>query len=586
MILFVTDNESIYNSSQQTNKLLFEPYHFLRCSFMQDSELQLFNLTLNAIEYKAAEYMLKTLYRDIIRFEKENFLVNKFLATRSKQSQLQTLLYINYWHLLTAKYGIELCVQKMLDYNREQLFSKIDFHLSAKYALLKVNESLLLDKELTVKIIDERSPGRFNKLLKQFYYRTYQACSSVLKKVRTPSISTQKHILVFLYDAPSIHIVLAEFLELVTLQKEKIFLSIIEVSNNVTNKIKASAKKYECENIAVYNFEEFRCGHSVIHTDIFSFLESQHKAYSVCRKHNYLDAIELRYAWVNNIFNRLMPDASLYLGVLEMGRAVSDVSRYHQKPSVNVDYGMFSNDPYFMESNIKFTYRACISKTSSEIWRERKDPTHYHEIIGFCKLDLAKKATPDKKHFFSEYKLNIKSKTVVFASTWTGNNKLYEYEKRMIVKNLSQICLKNNWNLIVKKHPSESDTIVDDVLKNQPAQCVANTDINIYELLSYCDFLSTQSSSIVSEALYMDKPFCYISLSKEVNVNSYSAMAHEELVQVFYDFETLENFLSTLFIKENYLNFVNAMQPLKEKYLFKTDGLASQRLLNLLLEKC
>ncbi len=584
MELFITDNINTYSKSSHQFKAFFEPHQFVSCSFLDNETLENLNLSFNAVEYKASEKMLEKLYTNITDWINQQFRVNKYLATRKNSDRIHTLLYTNYWRYLIEKIALEICTGELCALPQSEKITSLLFCLSDKFELLKMNEDNLLRIPIWYSFYKGKRESVFKKRLKQLYYYGYYNVIGRLKKIRKPSLSSQKHIVLFLYDAPSIQVVVSVFFDIVKQNKEKIFLSIIEVSTAASEKIRASAKSHECENIAVYDFEEFRCPSNTSHRDFYDFMESQNSAHSVFKKYDPLFQIDVLYEWAGNIFRKLKPDASLYLGVLDMGRIVSDVSRYFKKPSINVEYGMFSNDPFFMESNIEFTHRACISSNASKIWRQRKDPSLHHHVIGFCKLDMAEKVKVDRKGFFEKHSLNTSQKTILFASTWTGNNKLYEAEKRIIAKNLSEMCNKNQWNLIIKKHPSETDNIVNDAINKKFSGQVVfeNNETDTYELIKLSDFLCTQSSSIVTEALYMDVPFCYVSLAEKFNVNTYSAMANETLIRTFHNFGDFEIFLKDLF-DTNYDSFINQMQQLKEKYLFKTDGKASERLFDLIM---
>lgn len=578
MRLFITDKEKIYNSSNESYKVLYNNFSFFKTSFLNPEELNALNLKLNYIEYKAAEYMLSDLNSDLEIYKKLNFSVNDYLGTRKKDDQLYTLLYTNYWTFFIIKYGFELCIREFYDFISGRIkITNIKTYLSEEFKLLKLdNGSLINNLKIDYKFY---SVYRFESLkirLKNIFYFIFSICSAqfFFKPIN------KRHVVLFLYDIPSIHSVLKTFIELVKADKT-IHLSIIEVEMGVLNSLQEHAEQYKNENISVYNFKNFKCYVRTSNNVFFKAAININKNYFIFKKSALLNKLDLKYAWTANIFEKLNPDICLYSGVLELGRVVSDVSRYYKIPSVNVEYGIFSNDPYFMESNIEFTYKACISENSSRIWKYRKDPSLYHKIIGFCKLDSLKNISYNKINFYSKFNLNIENKTIFFASSWQGNNSSNNLEKRLTVENLSRICVKNNWNLIIKKHPAENDNIVENEIHFDHQIVLNHNDVNLYELMYYSDFVCTQFSTVVFEAMYMNKPYAFISQSN-MSFEKYSPIEINKDIECFTSFIELERYLISLFSIKNETKSTDNLHELKTKYLFSSDGQASKRLLEML----
>jgi CDP-glycerol glycerophosphotransferase (TagB/SpsB family) len=270
----------------------------------------------------------------------------------------------------------------------------------------------------------------------------------------------------------------------------------------------------------------------------------------------------------------------------DTGRYMADVSHSLNIPSVHVDYALFSDNP-LMDRGIKYSTRLPISPAITSIWKKQNDPTPNHIPIGFLKFDKIPISGIIKRDFFEENKLNINEPTLFFASTWSEAGTSYESEKRQIIENLVTLCKHKNWNLIIKKHPLEFDTIADTIIneKGNSKQVVFNhASLSLFDAITFSDITINQMSSVVLECLYLNKPFCYISLSTEKKMFENSIFREENFAKKFSSLNELNDFLSSFFSNVSIQNSIKKeMENKKEYYLTKTDGLASQRLLNLLV---
>lgn len=383
------------------------------------------------------------------------------------------------------------------------------------------------------------------------------------------------------------HIVLERFYELVKKSKE-VHLTLVVLSSGIAKNKAIDAQNFSSQNITVLDYTLFRNGNNQNHSDLYKQLESWHPAYAIIRKQKLIENLEDHYAWIGTAIEAVKPDVCFTVSLSETGRAISDAARYFSVPCVNVEYGINTDDPLYFNSNTNFTIRACIGEANQLIWKKRNDPSEQHYNIGFCKLDKLIDFKPNPADFFQRNKLDATRPSLFFASSWTSSNKSYDLEKQTLVDELSKLCHKRNWNLLIKKHPAETDSLVKDIIdrSNFANQLVFNhADITLHELVCYCTVATTQSSSMFAETLYFEKPFCFLNKSKEGGITElYTSINEDGLFETYRNMEDFERFVEQLMQPEELIKFKTKAQKLKEKYLYKVDGLSSERLLKLLIE--
>lgn len=585
MKLFISDTDTGYAENKSTYKFLFRGYIIEKWNLPNSPDN--FNLALNSIEYSAADAMHLELNAALDKLENKKLSHNKFVATRKLKRDIHfSLLYNSYWQLVIKKHVLRLVLEKLiqlvpekiseieLDLNEEFSLAEIDFHTFFEGINLKYHF-----RENKTSLLQQVKP-----ILKNWAYYAYHTAKK-LSGYGLTKHPNKKNILLLIYDVPSLHIVMERFYELVN-ESKNVHLTIVALSSGIAKNKAIDVQYLSGKNITVLDYTLFRKGNSQNHHDLYNLLESWHPAYKLIRKQKLIENLEDHYAWVGTAIEKLKPDVCFTLGVLEISRVISDVARYYKVPSVNVDYGLFTDDPLFMQSNIKFDIRACISEMNAGIWKNRKDPSTAHHLIGFCKLDSYRHVTIDREVLFHKLNFNSASKTIFFASSWAAANKSYNLEKQRIVSELAQLCHKNNWNLLIKKHPAETDSLINELIHtlNFKQQVVLeHSELKLEEAISLSNFVTTQSSSMVADTLYFEKPFCFLSSTANGNITDfYTTFKSDKLIETFSNSRDFEVFVQQLSSPNEFKNWLQNVNQVKEKYLYQTDGKASERLLHLL----
>ncbi|MBI2269181.1 MAG: hypothetical protein HYU69_02370 [Bacteroidetes bacterium] len=568
--------------------LLVKDTNILETSILKKEDIVAVNSLMNGAEFIAERIAIRYLNRIIYLLNKNKFSFNSYLSINNPEYNLYAS--CNYFLrenfkdsikiiLLLKKISLKLKSGKNnnIIYNLHLSDENIQLFTFLKSNRIKVNLVYTIDYYYNYKTYI----GFINKSFKNIAYQLKYMTRSWKRKTG----SQRKHILLILNDLDHHQHVLKNFIHLLSITKE-FEISLVITSSGINPDYKNYSPPYTFDDMHFYMFSAFCKG-------TFTNRHKIYKSASIIglnRKNliitDPLYDFNLIYEWMGNVFKALKPDICLNIGTHFYGRALSDVARYFKTPSISIDYGLFSFDPS-MDSKIKFDYRACLGQASIEVWKHCNDPSLHHVPIGFCKFDEINFSQFNKENFMTKHNL-IHDKTIFFASTSnTSKNDTYSEEKKTIITFLSNMCHKKRWNLIIKKHPLETDSIIEDALQKNNFPCqksFSHHQISIYEAIYYSDVVANQMSSIVLECIYFRKPFCYITTSTNYNQTAFSILKKEKIIETFSDFRKFEQFCESIMYGNDTATFTKKLELLSERYLYKTDGKASQRLLELVIK--
>ncbi|MFN5981841.1 MAG: CDP-glycerol glycerophosphotransferase family protein [Fluviicola sp.] len=574
MKLLITDNNKVYLETSVEKKLLLGNGLISKCSFLSENQLTLFNSHLNGIEARAAELMIEELKKTLDLCP--DFIVNPFLKTRNKKDIAYSLLYSNFKKFVLLKHQLILTLNAFFSQFLSVEISSIEIELSEKYSLFEIGDL----KNVTVSKL--KFYNDLNSIKLKWYKNLYYLFFNLFLSKRISSKTNKKQLLLVLFDTFNDLDLFKKFFKIVE-NSTDVHLNIVQIKSGISKEQSHSIDHLKSENISCYQIEEFRSFVKHTNSDFYSKIKNINPKYAVFEKNGLNENLEIYYSYFNTIFKKLKPDVCVNDNTGEIGRALADVSRFYQKPSVNVEYGLFSDDAIHMESNIQYSVRACLGQSGIDVWKKRNDPSLQHTAIGFLKLEDLDLSLFNKQAFFEKNNLLVTSKTLFFASTWGGTNELYNEEKKAIVLQIAETAKEKNWNFIIKKHPAETDRFLEECLASFPYEHIKvfqHPEINLYEALTYSDYITTQFSSISVEALYCKKPTIFFNLSTENSFVDQLTMKDEFFIFSVKNKQEFEEKLN--FIEENSLQISSEIEKATEKYLFKTDSNSSERLLDLL----
>lgn len=585
MDLFITDSASLYESDKSGYKVLINGPIILKSSFLSLQDTYNIANDCHSVEISAGELLLNELEDVVKQLSQFEISGNKITNSKPKDERLYGQLFILFAHYARKKYVFHAWFSYFLKYLPKGV-SHIDINLTYKNML--IDEALLredISKSITFSL-KYREHGiwwsKFIARLKNFFYPVTALFPP------SKNFSDKKHIVVVIYKLSHHVDVFKRFFQLIKhrtdIQLSLVFVDFAPEATNVNYDRLVRPQK----NIHTYSIKQFRTSHHTDYSDLISKLIKINPKYVLFDKGDRLFRSEVLYAWMNKMFTCLKPDVCIQMTTHEIGRVMADVARFHDVPSIQLDYALFA-DYFIMQSKIKYTLRASISQSVIDIWKKRKDITPTHIPIGFCKMDeMASEADilKTKSDFFKRNALNIEAKTLFFASTLVDEGAVYYKEKESIIRALCLMCHRNHWNLIIKTHPLELDSTAFDIISEymfEGQKVFHHFEISLHDAIIYSDIITTQASSIVLEATYYEKLFCFLSTSEKSKV--ILASADPEITPIYRNMDEFEAFCKTIFTDQvKFLSMKERIRQRKEYVLYKTDNKASERLLDIILD--
>jgi hypothetical protein len=566
MEVLITDKIEAY-TNYSGDKVLIRNSIIEKATLCDEIALQTFNRKLNGIENTIAESVITELKHTANTIGKVK--ANKFLKTRKIQYDINySLLYQTFITKILYTRVVEFILHSFLKNIR---LSKIEFLVSSDYLFLKQNPAnhKLADK-VSFHFYEEKKHNL--KLLKNLFYFFYSLPMKVLAQTQSKNANRKRFVL-YLYDTNHYWDLFTKFFELANNSKT-IKLIVVEIESGgktVANKTEIY-KRYI--NIAFYKFQKFRNVLWNNSSPIYHSLKNT-PYYETFLYQDNITNLELYYAFSDLSIKYLKPDIVLYVNTSETGRAISDVARYHNVPSVNIDYAFFTDDYIHMEGNIQFTARACIGQATIDLWKKRNDKSFYYWPVGYLKFDTTPKSF-DKNELRKKYNIENSNKTLFFASTWGGTNGLYNIEKVEICKHLEKYAFENNFNFIVKKHPSETDDLIKNNTDRNKTMVLEHNDCNLEEMLFFSDVIINQASGIVLEAMFYKKPILFANLNADTNIAKLSLIKNESFVSFANTLEELDDCIIKMLDADHSTTY----DCINNYFFSNTKCLASQKLLD------
>ncbi len=569
MKLLITDNAAVFDEERSSQKILYSEGTIVDTTATDPKTLNEFNFDMNAIENECAGIMLERL--DALCRAAPDLPTHPAIATRSVCDRCWSMLYPNLKQYLLPSLVFHKIISRFQG----------SFGLTSERVTFDLSDDLRLTASEDWNFIPScefkfrSSPSGRLSLTKELLYKLYP-----VSKIRKTSVGGKIRILIFLYDTFNDIALFRNFCAKAG-NTDKAEIIPVQLSSGIEESRRHDAALLKGPNVEIRYFNEFKSGIYREPKEFYKWIESVHPKYVILAEKKCLQNKWIYYAFAEQALISLSPDVVLYCNTGEAGRAISDVSRMKGIPSVNVEYGLFTDDNIHMSSNIKFTARACLGEASVKLWQKRKDPAGIHISIGFLKLDDLKNRIYDRSELLKKYHLDPDKPVLFFASTWAGTSGVYLLEKRSIVAYLLSICKKHDWTLVIKKHPAENDPILEELLADSPhadTHLFSHEEMDLYEGIFLSACCCTQASSISVEALYFKKPVVFLTLSRAASLGSLTLMKDEPFA-----FLCSANEASEMIITELIRNKLpdSLFEDAIKKYLHSTDGGAWERLLDL-----
>lgn len=186
-----------------------------------------------------------------------------------------------------------------------------------------------------------------------------------------------------------------------------------------------------------------------------------------------------------------------------------------------------------------------------------------------------------KETFFKKYKIHPDQKIVLWATAFTGISDSENIKHLKTVFETMQIV--NAATLIIKPHPGEGERyikMITDYLNKYKIEAIMTPkNSDIYEQLFVCDLMITKNSTTAMEAIALNKPVIVLNLSGEPDVVDY---VEQGVALGVYKEDDLKPTIEKLLKDDSEL--AKNRKKYIEKYLYKIDGKATERVVNLIMQ--
>jgi UDP-N-acetylglucosamine 2-epimerase len=294
------------------------------------------------------------------------------------------------------------------------------------------------------------------------------------------------------------------------------------------------------------------------------------------------------------------PDLILIVNELgDFERALVVAGKLNGVPTLSVQHGiitptpggyMYTHDEISPERSVKSPYCPIPDRTALY--------GHYHKdlltkvsaypedsvvVTGQPRYDILYHANKiyDKEEFLKRYKINPNHKIVLWATQCHGlSNEENIKNFKAVFETMQNI---KNATLIIKQHPGEGEKytkMIEKYLSTYKISAVVTPkSSDTYELLFVCDLMMTKNSTTAMEAIALNKPVIVLNLSGEPDVVDY---VEQGVALGVYKEDDLKPAIEKL-LKDDAELAKNRGRYI-EKYLYKIDGKATERVVNLIMQ--
>lgn len=191
--------------------------------------------------------------------------------------------------------------------------------------------------------------------------------------------------------------------------------------------------------------------------------------------------------------------------------------------------------------------------------------------------DIKKNAKKVKEEFYKSYQVDTKKKIFFYMS----HSQAPEFGIEIHSQNfeaLKEIVKNENYQLVIKLHPSESQNLFDEVFNNYKKNIILlPKDENLYHTIISSDICASAYSTTLIEAMCFDKPTLQMNMAKVEKLPDYSKT--EGCISV----ESIAK-LKDVISKEDFSMEIKRQNEYVEKY-FENLGCTSEAILRYVGEK-
>ena len=233
----------------------------------------------------------------------------------------------------------------------------------------------------------------------------------------------------------------------------------------------------------------------------------------------------------------------------------------------------------FGDESVKSDYFICTGEYFKAL-KEYSCVSKNTVVMGQPRYDILNKASEiyDQSKIIRDFGLDPDKKILL----WTTQTHGLSYEENInninsMYKAMSTIT---DAQLVIKLHPGEDQKASLYTQNKDYKPVILGRDADVHALLYACDIMITKNSTTALEAALLDKPVIILNLSNEPDRLDY---VNEGIAIGVYDSESLGSAIDQALNDNHLRNQLNeGREKYIEKYLYKNDGKATERVVNLI----
>jgi hypothetical protein len=278
-----------------------------------------------------------------------------------------------------------------------------------------------------------------------------------------------------------------------------------------------------------------------------------------------------------------------------LGRAAVIAGKHKGVPTLEIQHGVIHpSHPGYMHAKDEISPDGSVNSPYCPIPDKTAVYGNYHKelltklstypensvvVRGQPRYDVLAIADKiyDKDIFFKKYNINPNHKIILWATAFSGS------DDNEIIKDFKAVFnaiegIKNT-TLVIKPHPNDKKRhikMIKDNLRNYKISAIvspANSDT--YEQLFICDLMITRGSTTGMEAVALNKPVIVLNLTGNPSAIDY---VEQGVALGVYKAEDLKPTIEKLLRDDSEIS--KNRERYIENYLYKTDGKATERVVN------
>lgn len=252
-------------------------------------------------------------------------------------------------------------------------------------------------------------------------------------------------------------------------------------------------------------------------------------------------------------------------------------------PLLNVSYFYSRNDVhgYKKSLNCQFPDRTAVYgiRPKNMLMKIGKYAASQIVVTGQPRTDVffENKGKYSKARICGKLGINPGKKLIVFASQPLDELSESKITLTAVIESVRNL---KDAKLVVKLHPGDNEQYYKRIIDDLRYDAVAIKDIDLYELLYCSELVISIQSTVILEALMLDKPVIKINLIE--NYNLFGGVVPQGIIEVFKE-EGLPKVIDKILSDKAYMEKIKKKRKkMISEYFYKIDGNSTKRFVKVL----